>query len=76
VLINDELRGWKLGKPRKLRISNYSDAWLQGRNRKPEEIINEFIIERLKSIWRIGGKYSVGMGGISIEVTGPQVMEV
>lgn len=76
VLVKDDIRGWELGKPRALRIRDHADAWLRGKGRSPEDIINEFVIDRLKSVWRVGGKYSVGMGQVTIEVTPSQAVMV
>ena len=46
------------------------DLWLEVNPewRNPEKIINELIIERLKSIRRLGGFKSHGAGYVKIEV--------
>ena len=45
------------------------DKWLEIETRRGEDLINTYIIERLKNIKVLGGYKSKGFGGVKIEVT-------
>ena len=70
ILVEDPIKGWKLGEPRPLKGPTLGDLWLKENPewRNPERIINELVIERLKSIRRLGGFKSQGAGYVKIEV--------
>ncbi len=70
ILLEDPIKGWKLGESRPLKGPTLGDIWLKENPewRNPERIINELVIERLKSIRRLGGFKSHGAGYVKIEV--------
>jgi len=70
ILLEDPVKGWKLGEPRPLKGPTLGDLWLEKNRewRDPERIINELVIERLRSIRRLGGFKSHGAGYVKIEV--------
>ena len=70
ILLEDSVKSWKLGEPRPLNDQSLGDLWLKENQewRKPEKIINELVIERLKSIRRLGGFKSLGAGYVKLEV--------
>ncbi len=69
ILIEDPLLGWQLGKPRPFPAGKTKgDEWLIGAEKNPDELIKEFIIERLQGITMIGGYKSKGFGRVKIEV--------
>jgi CRISPR/Cas system CSM-associated protein Csm3 (group 7 of RAMP superfamily) len=74
VLLEDSVLGWKLGEPRQFGESRTNgDKWLDGSKGKADEgtqqkIMDEYIIERLRSIDRIGGFKSKGFGSVEVEI--------
>lgn len=70
VLLEDPVKGWKLGEPRPLKGLTLGDLWLikNPEWRDPERILNELLVERLRSIRRLGGFKSSGAGYVRIEV--------
>ncbi len=70
VTLEDPIKGWKLGEPRPLKDLTLGDLWLKQNQewQNSKRIINELIIERLKSIKRLGGLKSQGAGYVKIEV--------
>jgi CRISPR/Cas system CSM-associated protein Csm3 (group 7 of RAMP superfamily) len=69
VLLSDTIRGWELGKMRPLQGRGYADEWLRGNTKSRNDLIQEFVLERVKDIKRIGGQISKGFGNVSIQVT-------
>ncbi len=69
VILEDHIRRWTLGQARPLKAPGYSDAWLVGHVRKAEDVLREFIEERLTSITRLGGQVSKGFGNVKVTVT-------
>jgi len=67
ILFEDTILGWQLGKPRPISSSD-GDKWLEDKNYSPEEVINTYIIERLKAIKILGGYKSKGFGQVRIDV--------
>ena len=69
IIMEDTTLGWEFGKPRPL-LENETkgDEWLKENSLTPEELINTYIIERLKSIKLLGGYKSKGFGQIKIEI--------
>ncbi|RLF10397.1 hypothetical protein DRO02_04740 [archaeon] len=69
ILLEDPIRGWKLGEARPLKDSTLGDLWLKENPewRNPRRIIDELIIQRLESITRLGGFKSQGAGHVKIE---------
>ncbi len=68
VILKDTVRDRELGKTRNLKDKTKGDAWLAGHARSRDEIIKEFIIDRLESIKTIGGYKSKGFGKVDIKV--------
>lgn len=69
VVIEDTLLGWRLGSPRKLGERSLGDKWLeQGNSSDSAGLIQQYLIERLKSIQIMGGYKSKGFGRVKIEV--------
>lgn len=69
IVLEDPVIGWKLGEPRPLKDKTQGDRWLEGGSSQAEELINTYIIERLKNINILGGYKSKGFGQVKIEVT-------
>lgn len=69
ILLKDEIRDWELGKPRILKEPTLGDKWLENYERNKDNIIKEFIKERLESIKILGGLKSSGAGRVKITVT-------
>jgi len=67
ILIEDTLRDWKFGKKRPLQENTLGDLWLCKNVLGIEEIIGNFILERLKSITVFGGLKSSGAGEVTID---------
>lgn len=71
VLLEDTIRGWKLGGARKFASSlTQGDLWLEknpGWDQK--KILKELLQDRLESIHLLGGFKSKGCGKVSITVT-------
>lgn len=68
VIFEDPLTGWKIGEPRLLKERTLGDQWLQQETRPASELVNIYIIERLKNIKIIGGYKSKGLGQVKINV--------
>lgn len=63
--------GWKFGKPRKLYEGYEADKWLvetELREKSPDELLTEFVIERIESIGVIGGFRSKGFGRVTTRI--------
>lgn len=69
ILLKDNVKEWELGKPRTLRESTLGDKWLQDFERDSQDIIQEFIKERLENINSLGGLKSSGAGKVKIKVS-------
>jgi CRISPR/Cas system CSM-associated protein Csm3 (group 7 of RAMP superfamily) len=69
VLVEDPLLDWKLGQSRTFSEHTGGDAWLKDAPKKPEEMVETFILARLKAIKRMGGYKSKGFGEVDITVT-------
>jgi len=72
VTISDSLLNWQLGRARSLKETpTLGDQWLQDGSpyagKSADELINEFIIERLRAIQIIGGYKSKGFGKVKVE---------
>ncbi|MBL7086595.1 MAG: hypothetical protein ISS28_05810 [Candidatus Cloacimonetes bacterium] len=76
IIFKDTVKGWKLGKKRK-GLQNDVDKWLDEINTKhkrrfsdltQDELIKEFIEDRLTQITQIGGQKSKGAGKVLIEL--------
>ncbi len=67
ILIEDPLRDWKFGKKRPLQENTLGDLWLCKNDLGIEEIIGNFILDRLKSITVLGGLKSSGAGEVTID---------
>jgi len=71
IIMEDTILGWKFGEPRPLlKNETKGDKWLEENSLTPEQLINTFIIERLRAIKFLGGYKSKGFGQIKIEITG------
>lgn len=69
VLIKDTVLGWELGKPRPFpEKQTKGDEWLKDAKRSPDELIKEFVLDRLQAITLLGGYKSKGFGRVKIEV--------
>ncbi|AKB75338.1 hypothetical protein MSLAZ_2077 [Methanosarcina lacustris Z-7289] len=68
VLVKDTIRGREIGKARRLADDTHGDIWLENEPRAQEEIIEEFILDRVKSINLIGGYKSKGFGKVEIDI--------
>jgi len=70
VLLEDRIKGWKLGEPRPLKGPTLGDLWLNNQEWKNNQskIIEELILKRLESIKRLGGFKSQGAGYVKIEI--------
>ncbi|MBC7265286.1 MAG: hypothetical protein H5T64_13165 [Chloroflexi bacterium] len=66
VTLEDTVLGWRLGEPRPL--DGEGDAWLKTNAPSQEQLIKEFITDRLASIYLLGGYKSKGFGRVQIEV--------
>jgi len=69
IVIQDDIRGWVLGKPRPLRERTAGDLWLKGNNLDAGKLIKEFVVDRIPKITIMGGYKSKGCGKVKIEVT-------
>jgi CRISPR/Cas system CSM-associated protein Csm3 (group 7 of RAMP superfamily) len=71
VLIRDTARAWELGRPRPLQKTNefHGDRWLERNGWNAGRIIDELIVQRLKSLNLLGGFKSKGCGKVSVTVT-------
>ena len=70
VLLNDPVRGWMLGKARKLPAqATRGDVWLADGKWTQERIMKELIVERLVALNLLGGFKSKGAGKVKISVT-------
>jgi CRISPR/Cas system CMR subunit Cmr4 (Cas7 group RAMP superfamily) len=78
VLIQESVRKWDLGKPRKfpkIEVNKKDidvtrgDVWLADGKWNADKILQELIIERLQAIKLLGGFKSKGAGGVKITVT-------
>jgi CRISPR/Cas system CSM-associated protein Csm3 (group 7 of RAMP superfamily) len=77
VAAKDTVTKWELGKPRKIQNGTQLDSWLSVTSVKfgkrfsdlsADELIKEFILDRLNGEGIIGGFKSKGCGKVSIEV--------
>jgi CRISPR/Cas system CSM-associated protein Csm3 (group 7 of RAMP superfamily) len=68
VLLEDTIRGKEIGKARNLADNTLGDLWLKNEPRQQEEIIEEFILDRIRSITLIGGYKSKGFGKVGIKI--------
>ena len=66
ILIEDKIRGWKLGKPRPLQGNTLGDQWLINSDWDENRIIKELIKERLVAISALGSLKSAGAGKVTI----------
>ena len=69
IITEDPVNGWKIGEPRSLTDKSLGDKWLEGGTLQAEELIDTYIIQRLKNIKILGGYKSKGFGGVKIEVS-------
>jgi CRISPR/Cas system CSM-associated protein Csm3 (group 7 of RAMP superfamily) len=77
VILEDRLRGWKLGTPRNLQAGVtkenpnpvYFDEWLKKSGWDQARVLKELIVNRLTSIKRLGGQASKGFGNVEVTVT-------
>ncbi len=69
IIIEDPVAGWKIGEPRPLKDKTLGDDWLKQQSLKAEDLINTYVIERLRAINILGGYKSKGFGQVKIEVT-------
>ena len=69
VLLKDNLKGWELGKPRPLKESSLGDKWLQNSERDSQNVVREFVKDRLENISSLGGLKSSGAGKVKIIVS-------
>ncbi len=70
VLLSDPVRGWELGKPRKLpSAATRGDVWLADGKWTREKILDELIVKRLEAIDLMGGFKSKGGGRVKLTVT-------
>jgi len=69
IIMEDPVTGWRIGEPRSLSEKTLGDKWLEIETRRGEDLINAYIIERLKNIKVLGGYKSKGFGEVKIEVT-------
>jgi CRISPR/Cas system CSM-associated protein Csm3 (group 7 of RAMP superfamily) len=71
VIVKDSVKMWELGKSRiideKLGIGA-NDAWLKDGKWSADKIIQELIVERLKTVNLMGGFKSKGCGKVKIDV--------
>lgn len=68
VIFENDILGWRLGKPRPLKEETKGDLWLEGNSWSGEKIINELVVDRIKNISMLGGFKSKGCGAIRIGV--------
>lgn len=68
IITEDPVAGWKIGELRPLNDKTLGDKWLEGGDLKADELINTYIIERLKNIKILGGYKSKGFGQVKVEV--------
>jgi len=69
VLIKDDILNWEFGKPRPLKENTLGDKWLESMSSSPNELLAEFVINRLNSIEILGGYKSKGFGKVKIKVS-------
>jgi hypothetical protein len=78
IMIKNGVNDWELGRIRKIQDNNKLDGWLKETSVKyqkkfidltPDELIEEFVLDRLKGEGIIGGFKSKGCGKVIIEVT-------
>ena len=70
VLLHDPVRGWALGKPRKLpQAATRGDMWLANEGWTADKILEELIVKRLQAIDVMGGFKSKGAGKVKITAT-------
>jgi len=76
IVLKDTVKGWELGKKRK-GLQKDVDKWLDEKSvefgkkfseMEKDELIKEFIKDRLKEITQIGGFKSKGAGKVKIEI--------
>ncbi|MEO0131446.1 MAG: RAMP superfamily CRISPR-associated protein [candidate division WOR-3 bacterium] len=67
IIIENRKLGWILGQPRPL-PNTLGDKWLEGNTKTQDELIKEFIIDRLQAITMLGGYKSKGFGRVEIKV--------
>jgi hypothetical protein len=75
VMIRNEVNDWELGKIRKIQESNKLDGWLNESSIQykkkfidltSDELIDEFILDRIRGENIIGGFKSKGCGKVNI----------
>lgn len=69
IISEDPVTGWKIGQPRPLSDKTLGDKWLEQESLNREELVNTYIVERLKNIKILGGYKSKGFGEVKIEVS-------
>lgn len=69
VMLEDPVSGWNVGKPRLLGDKTLGDKWLEDSTLEAENLIDTYILERLKNIKILGGYRSKGFGAVRIEVS-------
>lgn len=69
IISEDPVTGWKIGEARALNDKTLGDKWLEGGTFQAEELIDTYIVERLRNIKMLGGYKSKGFGAVKIEVT-------
>jgi CRISPR/Cas system CSM-associated protein Csm3 (group 7 of RAMP superfamily) len=67
VLISDNLLGWELGKARLLKESTKGDSWLNNGKWTQDEVLKDFIKNRIEAITGLGGYRSKGFGRVEIK---------
>lgn len=69
IIIKDTVLGWEVGKQRPLLSEvTQGDKWLEGNTKTQDELINEYIVDRLQAITMLGGYKSKGFGQVKITV--------
>ncbi len=68
VICRNDILNWTLGKARPVKDNTKGDLWLEKKPLDPEKVINEFILNRIKSINVLGGFKSKGCGAVKIGI--------
>lgn len=73
VLMEDTIRGWKLGEARPLESRSHQDQWLQNNNSWPAaKILAELVVKPIENLKQMGGFTSKGFGGVSVKLEAVQ----
>jgi len=68
VTVRNTVLGWELGKPREYASNQTQDTWLRDKQMAADQLIQEWIVNRLVGIALIGGYKSKGFGEVSVKV--------